>query len=128
MSVYNPNWSAVSIPQLPPNLAQSPLHVHKPQSPRLFMPDDPQRQQQQNVPIINTPHGDDDMMDGPPVGRGSAGIPFQGESLNFLLRSALIGVLQVGIWLHQTTTSNRLNSVSEILLRLVFPEQKKTML
>ena len=79
MSVYTPNWSAVPIPQLPPNLAQSPLHVHKPQSPRLPMPDD--QQQQQHVSIINAPYGDDDdMMDGPPVGRGSASIPFQGES------------------------------------------------
>ena len=28
------------------------------------MPDD-QKQQQQDIPIINAPHGDDDMMDGP---------------------------------------------------------------
>ena len=114
MSVHTPNWSNVPLPQLSPNLnAQSPLPAHKPQSPpRLLMPDEQQQQQQQTVPIINAPHGDDDMMDGPqlcivpatPVsggGAGRAGVPFQttlstlsqGESLNFLLRSALIRVL-----------------------------------
>ena len=119
MSVHTPNWSNVALPQLSPNLnAQSPLPVHKPQSPpRLLMPDDQQQQQQQpqqqqSVPIINAPHGDDDMMDGPqlcivpatPVSGGGAGrasVPFQttlstlnqGESLDFLLRSALIGEL-----------------------------------
>jgi hypothetical protein len=82
------------------------------------------------------------MMDGPqlcivpatPVSGGGAGrasVPFQttlstlsqGESLNFLLRSALIGVLQV---LNQST--KRLNSISEILLHPGSPVQKKTML
>jgi hypothetical protein len=41
---------------------------HKPQSPpRLLMPDEQQQQQQQhrNVPIINAPYGDEDMIDGP---------------------------------------------------------------
>jgi hypothetical protein len=78
------------------------------------MPDDQQQQQQQqqNVPIINAPNGDDDVMDGPqlcivpatPVSGGGAGrasVPFQttlsnlgqGESLSFLLQSALIVLL-----------------------------------
>ena len=30
------------------------------------MPDD-QQQQQQDIPIINAPHGDDDVMDGPQI-------------------------------------------------------------
>jgi hypothetical protein len=91
MSVHTPNWNTVPLPQPSPNLnAQSPLPLHKPQSPpRLLMPDDQQQQQQQqNVPIINAPHGDDDMMDGPqlrivpatPVSGGGAGrasVPFQ---------------------------------------------------
>jgi hypothetical protein len=116
MSVHTPNWNTVPLPQLSPNLnARSPLPVHKPQSPpRLLMPDDQQQQQQQqqNVPIINAPNGDDDVMDGPqlcivpatPVSGGGAGrasVPFQttlsnlgqGESLSFLLQSALIVLL-----------------------------------
>jgi hypothetical protein len=90
MSVHTPNWNTAPLPQLSPNLSQSPLPVHKPQSPpRLLMPEDQQQQQQQqNVPIINAPHGDDDMMDGPrlcivpatPISGGGAGrvsVPFQ---------------------------------------------------
>ena len=91
MSFHSPNWNTVPLPQVSPNLnTQSPLPVHKPQSPhRLLMPDEQQQQQQQqqNVPIINAPHGDDDM-DGPqlcivpatPVsgsGAGRASDPFQ---------------------------------------------------
>lgn len=112
MSVHTPNWNTPPLHQISPNLnSQIPLPVHKPHtSPRLLTPDDQQQQQQQqNIPIINAPHGDDDMMGGPqlciepatPVsggGAGSASAPFQitpsqGESLNFFLRSALIGVL-----------------------------------
>ena len=110
MSVHTPTWNTAPLPQISPNVnAQSPLPVHKSQSPpRLLMPDDQQQQQQQNIPIINAPHGDDDMMDGPqlcivpatPVsgsGPGRASVPFQttssalsqGESLNLLLRSHL---------------------------------------
>ena len=110
MSVHTPNWNTPPLHQFSPNLnAQSPLPLHKPQtSPRLLTPDD-QQQQQQNIPTINAPHGDDEMMGGPqlcivpatPVsggGAGRAGAPFQatpsqGESLSFFLRSALIGVL-----------------------------------
>ena len=73
------------------------------------MPDD-QQQQDTSIPIINSPHGDDDMMDGPqlcivPASLVSGGdadrasVSFQslctvsqGELLNFLFRSALIGV------------------------------------
>jgi hypothetical protein len=112
MSVHTPNWNTTPLHQISPNLnAQSPLPVHKPQSPH--QQQQQQQQQQRNIPTINAPHGDDDMMDGPqlcivpatPVSGGGAGrasVPFQttlstlsqGESLNSLLRSALIGVLR----------------------------------
>ena len=77
MSVHTPNWVNAPLPQHSP--------VHKAQSPpRLLMPDD----QQQNVPVINAPPGEDDMMDGPqlrivpatPISGGGAGrtnVPFQ---------------------------------------------------
>jgi hypothetical protein len=79
MSVHTPNWVNAPLPQHSP--------VHKAQSPpRLLMPDD--QQQQQNVPVINAPHGEDDVMDGPqlcivpatPISGGGAGrtsVPFQ---------------------------------------------------
>ena len=63
-------------------------HLKHQSPPRLLMPDDHQ-QQQQNVPIINVPLGDEDMMDGPqlcivpatPIGGGDAvgrtNVPFQ---------------------------------------------------
>ena len=73
------------------------------------MPDD-QQQQDTSIPFINAPHGDDDMMDGPQLcivpaslvsgsDADRASVPFQslstisqGELLNFLFRSGLIGV------------------------------------
>jgi hypothetical protein len=108
MTVHTPTWNTDPLPQIAPNLNTQP--VHKSQSPpRLLMPDgQQQQQQQQNIPIINAPLNDDDVMDGPqlcivpasPVGGGDVGranVPFQntlnqGEFSIFLLRSALIGV------------------------------------
>ena len=119
---------------------------HKNQSPpRLLMPEDQQQQQQHNVPIINAPYGDDDIMDGPqlcivpatPVGAPGSGrnnVLFQpslgqGICLLFLLRSVLIGSpIQVLTKHHQTTTSNHQNNInlSMILLHLDFLQPKKT--
>jgi hypothetical protein len=72
-----------------PGWQDLPHHPEHQPPPRLLMPDDHKQHQQQNVPIINIPLGDKDMMDGPqlciiratPIGGGDAvgrtNVPFQ---------------------------------------------------
>ena len=104
------------------------------------MPDD-QQQQDTSIPIINAPHGDDDMMDCPqlcivPASFVSGGdadrasVPFQslstvsqGELLNFLFRSALIGVFFT-LWINDQPSQQRQRDSS--LSR--FPRKEKKML
>ena len=102
------------------------MPVNKPQSsPRLLMPDD---RQQQDIPIINAPQGNDDMVDGPqlsivpatPVSGGgadSARVPFQpmsthsqGKSLDFFSDRRLL-MHFFRSWIKRPTVSERFSPI-----------------